>query len=40
MKTQTIPRATAKRLPLYYRYLRVLLDSGKTKVSSTELSEA
>ena len=40
MKTQTIPRATAKRLPLYYRYLRVLLDPGKTKVSSTELSEA
>lgn len=40
MKNQNIPRATAKRLPLYYRYLKVLLDSGKTKVSSTELSEA
>lgn len=40
MKNQVIPKATAKRLPLYYRYLKVLLDSGKTKVSSTELSEA
>jgi len=40
MKNQLIPKATAKRLPLYYRYLRILFDSGKTKVSSTELSEA
>lgn len=40
MKNQTIPKATAKRLPLYYRYLQVLLDAGKDKVSSTELSEA
>ncbi|MGO2265541.1 MAG: redox-sensing transcriptional repressor Rex, partial [Vagococcus salmoninarum] len=40
MKNQVIPKATAKRLPLYYRYLKVLLDSSKTKVSSTELSEA
>ncbi|MGX7058493.1 redox-sensing transcriptional repressor Rex [Vagococcus humatus] len=40
MKNQVIPKATAKRLPLYYRYLKVLLDSGKKKVSSTELSEA
>ena len=40
MKNQVIPKATAKRLPLYYRYLKVLLDAGKTKVSSTELSEA
>lgn len=39
MKEQSIPKATAKRLPLYYRYLRFLADSGKTKVSSTELSE-
>ena len=40
MKDQTIPRATARRLPLYYRYLRILYDAGKSKVSSTELSEA
>ncbi len=40
MKNQLIPKATAKRLPLYYRYLKFLLDSGKTKISSTELSEA
>lgn len=35
-----IPRATAKRLPLYYRYLIILNEEGKDKVSSTELSEA
>ena len=40
MKDTTIPKATAKRLPLYYRYLKFLFDSGKKKVSSTELSEA
>lgn len=40
MKDQAIPKATAKRLPLYYRYLRILNHAGKTKVSSTELSEA
>ncbi|MFV0557982.1 MAG: redox-sensing transcriptional repressor Rex [Enterococcus sp.] len=40
MKDQAIPKATAKRLPLYYRYLRILHQSGKQKVSSTELSEA
>lgn len=40
MKQQTIPKATAKRLPLYYRYLHFLFGSGKTKISSTELSEA
>lgn len=39
-REQTIPKATAKRLPLYYRYLRILHDAGKNKVSSTELSEA
>lgn len=39
-REQTIPKATAKRLPLYYRYLRILYDAGKSKVSSTELSEA
>ncbi len=40
LKNQTIPKATVKRLPLYYRYLRILFDSGKQKVSSKELSEA
>ncbi|MFD2305120.1 redox-sensing transcriptional repressor Rex [Enterococcus termitis] len=40
MKDQIIPKATARRLPLYYRYLRILHDAGKNKVSSTELSEA
>lgn len=40
MKNEVIPKATAKRLPLYYRYLKVLQNAGKEKVSSTELSEA
>lgn len=40
LKNAVIPRATAKRLPLYYRYLQVLHNAGKDKVSSTELSEA
>ncbi|WP_434117721.1 redox-sensing transcriptional repressor Rex [Enterococcus faecalis] len=40
MKDQVIPKATARRLLLYYRYLRMLHDTGKNKVSSTELSEA
>jgi redox-sensing transcriptional repressor len=35
-----IPKATAKRLPIYYRYLNILRDADKTRVSSTELSEA
>ena len=35
-----IPKATTKRLPLYYRYLIILNEEGKDKVSSTELSEA
>jgi redox-sensing transcriptional repressor len=35
-----IPQATAKRLPLYYRFLRNLHASGKQRVSSAELSEA
>ena len=34
------PRATAKRLPIYYRYLKLLLDAGTTRVSSNELSDA
>lgn len=35
-----IPQATAKRLPLYYRFLENLQNSGKYRVSSSELSEA
>jgi redox-sensing transcriptional repressor len=35
-----IPQATAKRLPLYYRFLKNLYLSGKQRVSSAELSEA
>lgn len=35
-----IPQATAKRLPLYYRFLNNLHIQGKTRVSSKELSEA
>lgn len=37
---QKIPQATAKRLPLYYRFLESLQASGKHRVSSTELSDA
>ncbi len=40
MAETKIPRATAKRLPIYYRYLNILLDADKKRVSSTELSEA
>lgn len=40
MKDPIIPKATAKRLPIYYRYLKLLLDAGKVRVSSTELSDA
>ena len=40
MTTKKIPRATARRLPIYYRYLTILLNAKKERVSSTELSEA
>lgn len=40
MTDKKIPKATAKRLPLYYRYLRFLHEAGKNRVSSAELSEA
>lgn len=40
MPTRKIPRATAKRLPVYCRYLNALLNANKRRVSSTELSEA
>src|SRR5699024_481611 len=35
-----IPQATAKRLPLYYRFLNNLQHQGKSRVSSKELSAA
>lgn len=40
MEQQKIPQATAKRLPLYYRFIQNLSLSGKQRVSSAELSEA
>ena len=40
MANKKIPRATAKRLPIYFRYLNVLKDANNQRVSSTELSEA
>ncbi|GGE55929.1 redox-sensing transcriptional repressor Rex [Pullulanibacillus camelliae] len=39
MNQDKIPQATAKRLPLYYRVLQHLSESGKQRVSSSELSE-
>ncbi|MFD2046467.1 redox-sensing transcriptional repressor Rex [Ornithinibacillus salinisoli] len=40
MDQNKIPQATAKRLPLYYRFLNNLQHQGKTRVSSKELSDA
>ena len=40
MANNQIPRATALRLPIYHRYLRYLQNTGKKRISSTELSEA
>ncbi|HLR80991.1 MAG TPA: redox-sensing transcriptional repressor Rex [Bacillota bacterium] len=40
MEKHKIPQATAKRLPLYYRFLNNLQHQGKKRVSSKELSEA
>lgn len=40
MEQNKIPQATAKRLPLYYRFLNNLHHQGKKRVSSKELSEA
>ncbi|GGH83373.1 redox-sensing transcriptional repressor [Pullulanibacillus pueri] len=39
MAQEKIPQATAKRLPLYYRVLQHLSESGKQRISSSELSE-
>src|SRR5699024_5442653 len=35
-----IPQATARRLPLYYRFITNLHNQGKMRVSSKELSDA
>ncbi|QGH33138.1 redox-sensing transcriptional repressor Rex [Gracilibacillus salitolerans] len=40
MNQNKIPQATAKRLPLYYRFLNNLHIQGKSRVSSKELSDA
>ncbi|MFC4389347.1 redox-sensing transcriptional repressor Rex [Gracilibacillus marinus] len=40
MVNNKIPQATAKRLPLYYRFLNNLHIQGKDRVSSKELSNA
>lgn len=40
MATSNIPKATAKRLPIYYRYLNMLAAAGTDHISSTELAEA
>lgn len=40
MGQRKIPQATAKRLPLYYRFLTNLHNQGKSRVSSQELSKA
>lgn len=40
MTQRKIPKATAKRLPLYYRFLNNLHYQGKSRISSQELSEA
>lgn len=37
---EKIPQATARRLPIYYRFLQHLSSSGKKRISSKELSEA
>lgn len=39
MSQVNIPKATAKRLPLYYRILQHLSESGKKRVSSSDLSD-
>jgi redox-sensing transcriptional repressor len=39
MADQKIPQVTAKRLPLYYRYLEKLHAIGKQRISSADLSD-
>lgn len=38
-KSKEIPKATAKRLPLYLRYLNMLQDSGVSRIKSKEFAE-
>ena len=38
-KNTVVPTAVIKRLPRYHRYLADLLESGKKRISSSELSE-
>lgn len=38
-KLKQIPKATAKRLPLYLRYLNMLQDSGIKRIKSKEFAE-
>ncbi|MHC5228345.1 redox-sensing transcriptional repressor Rex [Enterococcus sp. LJL99] len=38
-KDKKMPKATAKRFPLYLRYLKMLGDSGVTRIKSKEFSE-
>lgn len=40
VKQKKIPKATAKRLPLYYRYFSHLYNTGVQRVSSAQLSES
>lgn len=40
MSESKIPQVTAKRLPLYYRYIEKLHQIGKQRISSADLSEA
>lgn len=39
MSNQSVPQATAERLPLYYRSLQHLVSIGKTRISSSELGK-
>ena len=39
IKLKQIPKATAKRLPLYLRYLNMLQDSGIKRIKSKEFAE-
>lgn len=38
-KERKIPRATARRIPLYYRYLKKIDQSGKRRIKSGQFSE-
>lgn len=38
MADMKIPRATAKRLPIYYQYLNILADAGQKRISSSEFA--